>query len=211
MQSSDDTGDDVPAFWDIKVYDDGQETDTIRGLSFSRANQLMGIFDREGVHATAMGYDEDGETMIRLETVNSDCFSPTDYRIVREIDEHPIPLDQEEINTLWEDNNHKERDPPSVDEAHERFTRSIAEYGEWQVFRAIYPFESRGVVFWNGSYGKGFDVDDSEGSWHHLVNVFAEIVDEEGDCRDAEYSSSTRQSSAIRQTCKNCGSWWTVG
>jgi len=132
------------------------------------------------------------------------------YRYVRPIDEHPIPFDQERINEIWE-NHESRRDPPSVDEAHEDYVRTIAEWGDWHVFRPTYPFGHGDVVFWNSMSGEAFAVNDDEGSWHELVNLFAEIVDAEGDCRDADYSSSLTQSGCYDQRCTECGGSWLVG
>jgi len=134
------------------------------------------------------------------------------YRSVRPIDEHPIPLEQGEIDRVWHRfDDPAKGDPPSVDGAHEEYARTIAEWGEWQVFRATYPFGHGDVTFWNGSMGAGFVVDDDEGEWHGLVNLFAEIVEQEGDCREADYSSSLQQSGSYKQRCGSCGDWWLVG
>lgn len=131
------------------------------------------------------------------------------YEIIRKLDSHPIPLDQDEIDEIW--NRCKTGEPPHIDEAHEEYVHTIAEYDEWHVFRTEYPFNTHGIVFWNRAFGQGFRVDESEGEWHQLVNLFAAIVDEEGDCRDADYSDSLRQSGAVEQRCKNCGDSYTVG
>lgn len=134
------------------------------------------------------------------------------YEIIRKLDSHPIPLDQDEIDEIWNQHNDPAMgEPPHVDEAHEEYVRTIAEYDEWHVFRTEYPFNCHAVVFWNRAFGQGFRVDDDEGAWHLMVNLFAEIVDQEGDCRDAEYSSSLMASGSYDQRCKNCGGSWTVG
>lgn len=130
---------------------------------------------------------------------------------VTPIDSHPIPLDQDEIDEMWENDDWLDGEPPHVDEAHEEHARTIADYSEWHVFRPTFPFGHGDMVFWNRSFGGGFVFNDEEGSWHQLVNVFAEIVDEEGDCRDAEYADSLRQSSSVEQRCKNCNDSYTVG
>ena len=134
------------------------------------------------------------------------------YRFVRPVEEHPIPFDQAHINAIWEDfNDPAKGDPPSVDEAHEDYARTIAKRGDWHVFRATYPFGAGDVYFWNSMSGEAFKVRDEEGSWHGLVNLFAEVVDAEGDCRDADYSSSLTQSGCYDQRCKECGDSWLVG
>lgn len=134
------------------------------------------------------------------------------YRFVRELDEHPIPFDQEEIDELWEQlNDPAKGDPPSVDEAHDEYTRTIAKRGEWHVFRPTYPFGHGDVVFWNSMSGEAFKVNDDEGSWHSMVSLFAEIVDAEGDCRESDYSGGTTQSGCHRQRCEDCGDSWVVG
>lgn len=134
------------------------------------------------------------------------------YRFVRPLDEHPIPFDQQEIDELWEElNDPAKGEPPGVDEAHEEYVRTIAKHGEWHVFRPTYPFGHGDIVFWNNMSGEAFKINDEEGSWHHLVNLFAEVVDQEGDCRDAGYSDSLRQSGSVEQRCKSCGGSWTVG
>lgn len=133
-----------------------------------------------------------------------------DYRFVRPVDEHPIPFEQEKIDDVWSMHEF-DREPPSVDEAHEEYAETISERGEWHVFRARYPFGHGDITFWNSATGEAFQVNDEEGSWHHLVNLFAEIVDAEGDCRDAEYSDSLMQSGGYKQRCGECGDWWVTG
>ena len=134
------------------------------------------------------------------------------YRIVRPIDDHPVPFDQDGINEIWSNLPHKEtRDAPSIDEAHEEYVETIAKRGEWHVFRVKYPFDFGHVVFWNGSSGEAFRFHDEEGSWHEFVNLLADIVESEGDCRDADYSSSLMPSGCYDQRCRNCGGSWSVG
>lgn len=41
--------------WDIKLYDGGDEFETIRGLSPGRKEELLGVFTRLGVDARAFG------------------------------------------------------------------------------------------------------------------------------------------------------------
>lgn len=133
------------------------------------------------------------------------------YQFVRPIDDHPIPFDQASIDERWADHE-PDTEPPSVDEAHDEYVRTIANRGEWHVFRAMYPFGyGDRVIFWNGTTGEAFTIDDSEGSWHEIVNLFAEIVETEGDCRDADYSSSLMQSGGYNQRCRNCGGSWVIG
>lgn len=126
------------------------------------------------------------------------------------IDSHPVPTTQPEIDSIWNDSE-SNRDPPHVDTAHEEYVNTIAEHGDWHVFRVAYPFgTSSQVTFWNRASGTGFTVSDIEGRWHELVNVFAAIVDEEGDCREADYASSLRQSGSTSQRCESCGGSWSV-
>lgn len=132
---------------------------------------------------------------------------------IREVDGHPVPFDQEEINELWEEDEYfypEDSDPPHVDEAHERYTHTITRRGDWTVFRSTWPFTSPGVYFFHGGSGDCYRFRDDEGAWHAMVNLFADIVDEEGDCRDAEYSDSLMPSSSIKQSCKNCGASWSI-
>lgn len=133
--------------------------------------------------------------------------------IITAIDSHPIPSNQDEINELWDANPElMNGDPPSVDEAYERYTETIASYGEWHVFRSQWPFShGQGVIIWNREFGEGFIVDEDEGEWHSFVNLFAAVVDEEGDCRDAEYSDSLQHTGAYHQRCTECGQSWTIG
>lgn len=133
--------------------------------------------------------------------------------IVRPLHSHPVPLDQDEIDQLWEQNPRwVSGDPPSVDAAHEDHIHEIAEYHDWRVFRCSWPFgHSNRVYLWNRNFGEGFAIDEDEGDWHSFVNLMAAVVDEEGDCRDGEFSSSLRQSGSYDQQCKECGQSWTVG
>lgn len=59
-------------YWNIKVYDSetGEEQETIRGIHVGHKDTLMRIFDREGVQAQAMAFDDDGEEMLQSESVN---------------------------------------------------------------------------------------------------------------------------------------------
>jgi hypothetical protein len=51
----------TPSYWNIKVYgDNGRERETLRGLNYARTDTLMTIFEREGVQAQAIPYEEDG-------------------------------------------------------------------------------------------------------------------------------------------------------
>lgn len=129
------------------------------------------------------------------------------------VEDHPIPFDQEGIDQLWNRVDDPAMDePPSVDEAHEEYTRTIAEHGPWHVFRSVYPFGGGGrVVVWNREFGEGVAVVGECGNWHALVNLFAAIVDAEGDCRDASYSDSLTQSGCFNQRCEKCGGSWVVG
>lgn len=134
------------------------------------------------------------------------------FRFVREMDDHPVPFDQEEIDEIWSNLPHKDgEEPPSVDEAHDKYVRVIAKWSEWTVFRAVYPFGLGDVYFFNGTSGESFKIEDEEGSWHAFVNLFAEIVENEGDCRNADYSSSLMPSGSYDQRCKSCGGSWMVG
>lgn len=134
-------------------------------------------------------------------------------RIVRPVESHPVPFEQEEIDELWEDESFiVEGEPPSVDEAHEEYTETITEYGEWVVFRPEWPFSAgTGVIIWNREFGEGFEVEEGEGEWHSFVNLFAAVVEQEGDCREADYSTMTLPSGCVDQQCEDCGQSWTVG
>jgi hypothetical protein len=129
------------------------------------------------------------------------------------LDAHPIPLEQSAINEIWADDTTfaPNGEPPSVDEAHCEYTDTVAEYGEWHVFKPRWPFDAYNIVIWNRALGTGYGINDTEGRWHNLVNLFAAIVEEEGDCRDADYSDSLRQSGASEQRCLNCGESWSTG
>lgn len=138
--------------------------------------------------------------------------APAAMRTIQPVSDHPIPLEQEGIDRVWHRFDHPEKgDSPSVDEAHEDYIKTIAEWGDWRVFRPTHPFGHGDIYVWNHQIGAGFRVDDQDGEWHQLVNLFAEVVEEEGDCRDAEYSSSLRQGGYHKQRCANCGDWWLVG
>lgn len=53
--------DDEIHYWDVKVYgDDGEEKETIRGITASQKITLMQLFDREGIQAQAIAYTEGG-------------------------------------------------------------------------------------------------------------------------------------------------------
>ena len=126
------------------------------------------------------------------------------------ISEHPIPTDQERINEMWDPSPEGE-EPPTPHEAREHYMDTIAEWDGWHVFQPYYPFGHRQIVLWNGNFGAGYVINDEEGRWHNLVNLFAEIVDREGDCRDTDYSSSLMPSGCYDQRCKSCGDSWSVG
>lgn len=60
------------SYWNLKVYDsdDGTERETLRGLTYARVNTLLGIFDREGIKAQAMEYNDEGSEMLDSRGVN---------------------------------------------------------------------------------------------------------------------------------------------
>lgn len=60
-----------PSYWSVKLYEDERERETIRGLTTVKKDTLMRVFDRLGVKAQALGYNEDGSSMLESETVNS--------------------------------------------------------------------------------------------------------------------------------------------
>lgn len=129
-----------------------------------------------------------------------------------EVDEHPIPFDQEELDEFWEGHSYTVTEPPTVDEAHDEYTLTIAEWSHWHVFRTMFPFAPMDIVyFWSRETGEGFIFNDEAGSWHNLVNLFAEIVDSEGDCREAGYDSSLMPSGSYKQRCLSCNGSWSVG
>ena len=131
---------------------------------------------------------------------------------IRPISGHPVPFEQEKIDEIWDSTVELDKsDAPSVDEAHEDYIETIAEWGGWRVFRPHFPFGESNVTFWSTATGEAFKIPDNEGSWHELVNLFAEIVDSEGDCRDAEYSSSLTQSGSYKQRCRKCSDSWVIG
>lgn len=61
-------------YWNVKVYDEDGERETLRGLPYGRAVALMQIFEREGVKAQAMEYTKDGEEMVDSDSVNWDKY-----------------------------------------------------------------------------------------------------------------------------------------
>lgn len=157
----------------------------------------------------AQGF-RDLENMTVLETREyepADDGGPEPYRHVVPIAEHPIPTDQDELDERWPEE--VDPEPPNVREVHEDLTYTIAKLDPWHVFRSPYPFGAGGDVYvWNRDFGSGFRFVDEEGAWHQFVNLLAEIVDEEGDCRDAEISSSLLPSGAQRYSCSECGGTW---
>lgn len=131
------------------------------------------------------------------------------FGLLHHIIEHPIPGDQERINEMWDPSPEGE-EPPTPNEARESYMETIAEWDEWHVFRPYYPFGDRQIVIWNRSFGEGYIINDEEGRWHNLVNLFAEIVEEENDCRDTDYSSSLMPSGSYKQRCETCNQTWSV-
>lgn len=137
--------------------------------------------------------------------------SNSGYRVVRELDSHPVPFEQDEIDRLWSESDHlDDADAPHVDEAHDTYVDTIAEYGSWHVFETRFPFDVGGVVCWNQMSSEAFRISMDCGGYHELVNLFAEVVDAEGDCRASEYANSTMPSGSTKQRCENCGRSWTV-
>ena len=59
--------------------------------------------------------------------------------MITPIDSHPLPFDQDEIDDIWAERESSD-DPPHVDTVHEEYKRTIAEYGDWHVFRVAWPF-----------------------------------------------------------------------
>lgn len=132
--------------------------------------------------------------------------------MISKIEKYPIPLEQEELQERLESIGYfsEEYSDVSVDEAHSIFKDVIAKNNDWEVFHLRFPFGSHRVVLWNNGIGEGISIDRGCGEWHSIVNLFAEVVEEEGDCRDAEYSSSLMPSGTYDQRCKKCGDSWSV-
>jgi|AntDeeMinimDraft_4_1070355.scaffolds.fasta_scaffold04638_6 hypothetical protein len=56
-------------YWNVKVYDGPNERETIRGVTTTQKDVLLSVFDREGVKAQAMAYDDEGGFVRGTETV----------------------------------------------------------------------------------------------------------------------------------------------
>lgn len=126
------------------------------------------------------------------------------------VDEHPVPRTRDEIAEHYPDDIPEE--PPEDTRRHD-YMDMIAEHGEYDVFRVKWPLGNGNRVYvFNREFEEGISVPTDEANWHRLVNVFAEIVEEERDCRDAEYSSGgTLPSGCHKQKCKKCGRSWVIG
>ena len=106
------------------------------------------------------------------------------------IEDYPLPMSQAHLHEFvdsieWLDKDYKELHFEEFNEMHKHI---ITKYQEYEVFRTEVGLANY-VYMWNKDSGQGWKIDGSEGFWHHLVNVFAEIVEQEGDCRNAKINS----------------------
>lgn len=53
-------GDSDVVYWNVKMFDEDGERETIRRIGEHESRALMHVFGHEGVHASCMGYTEDG-------------------------------------------------------------------------------------------------------------------------------------------------------
>lgn len=56
--------------WDVTVYDQSQAGATVHGLSQAQMSALIEIFDRSGIPAKAIEYDENHQPTGSEETAN---------------------------------------------------------------------------------------------------------------------------------------------
>jgi hypothetical protein len=128
------------------------------------------------------------------------------------VDEYPLPLYKEDVEKIIESIDWIREDPDEwdVERYEEAFKQEIASFQEWDIFQYGWGGPHDYIYIWDKNSGRGIRIEPSEGFWHHLVNVFAEIVEAEGDCRNAEISDMLTQASTYRMSCQNCGNTWHV-
>lgn len=140
---------------------------------------------------------------------------PNNYSgyLINPVGEHPLRFEQDELDEMWGDDEYLEGEPPHRDEVFEDYRQEIAKYGEWAAFIPTWPFGGGTAVYiLNEEFEEGFRVEMSEGTWHQFVNFLAAVVEEEGDCREAEYSNGGVMPSGSQKIgCKGCGGSWRVG
>jgi len=69
-QDSNEQGNENISHWNIKLYENREEQETIRHLTTITKDVLMDVFNRLGVAAQAMAYTSDGKYADQSETVN---------------------------------------------------------------------------------------------------------------------------------------------
>lgn len=63
-------GDTGRTYWDVKVYEEGEEQETIRDLTYAQKHAIMAAFDRVGATAAAIERSREDDSIHTREEVN---------------------------------------------------------------------------------------------------------------------------------------------
>lgn len=91
---------------------------------------------------------------------------------LKKIDEHPIPLRQEEFDHWLSENMWYEEDDMVVSEFIDKYTNTIAENFNWRIF----TFEGY-IYIWNKNIGEGLRITNEEHQWEEVRDLICQEVD----------------------------------
>lgn len=140
--------------------------------------------------------------------------------MITAIDEHPVPYDQDtfkqELQERYQSLAYHDEDESFPqgenleDARREDYIDVITDEGSWVAFRVLMPLDTTDKIYlWHRELEEGVRIHEMEGFFHGFKNLIAAVVEEMGDCRDAEYDTSLMPG-GYRQTCKECGSSWNI-
>lgn len=129
----------------------------------------------------------------------------------------PIPQEVDKIKERLRDEVTGEL-PKGVDEddfhpdyVWENYVDVKVKSGDLQLISVGYPFGSGDYYIHDRMGDSALKIYRDEGNFHEFKILMAEIVDELGDCRDAEMSSSLQVDGTTDLKCRNCGGRYNVG
>lgn len=141
--------------------------------------------------------------------------------MITAIDEHPVPWDRDTFKQELQERYQRlagsdtdDSSPPgeNLDDARrDDYIDVITDEGAWVAFRVLMPFGTTDKIYlWHWELEEGVAIHEMEGFFHGFKNLMATLVEEMGDCRDADYNTSLMPSGSHDQTCRNCGSSWSI-
>jgi hypothetical protein len=135
----------------------------------------------------------------------------------KKVESLPIPHEVDKIKEMLRDEisgdlpNGVEEDNIHPDYVWEEYVDVKVKSGDLQLISIAYPFGTGDYYIHDRMDGSALKISRDEGNFHELKILMAEIVDELGDCRDADMSSSLQVDGTTDVKCRNCGGRYNVG